>query len=193
MNMPNMLAFTIRGGGQGSNITPQVLVGSTSNTVQFTPQNPSDDTYWIAILDANKPTTLVKDFLIPGSSNSTVPAGLDAYMSNPNYIYAVTTQFLSTIHVPQGDWYDYLVKYGASRELQSLEQVNSSIGCGSLGQVGYVLIGQGGPRGGSNIPPPTYETSTIFEYATILMMSLMPMPNGSPPYSLCDSYTFVTR
>ena len=23
-------------------------------------------------------------------------------------------------------------------------------------------------------------------------MSLMPQPNGQPPYSLCDSYTFLT-
>jgi hypothetical protein len=23
------------------------------------------------------------------------------------------------------------------------------------------------------------------------LMSLMPLPNGQPPYSICDSYTFV--
>jgi hypothetical protein len=193
MNMPNMLAFTISGGGQMAGNFPNIYVGQGNTRVRFAPQNPKDDTFWIAILDANDPHKLVKEFQIPGSSNTTVPAGLDAYMSNPKYIYVVTTQALGTNHVPQGDWYDYLVKYGAGRQLQRLEQVNTSIGCGSLSQVGYVLIGSGGPRGGTNIPPPTYESSTIMDYGTFLMMSLMPMPGGQPPYSLCDSYTFLTR
>jgi hypothetical protein len=26
-----------------------------------------------------------------------------------------------------------------------------------------------------------------------LLMSLMPLPNGQPPYTICDSYTFTTR
>lgn len=193
MAMPNMLAFTISGGGQGAGVYPVIYVGQGATKVRFAPQNPQDNTYWIAILDANKPQTLVKDFQIPGSSNTTVPAGLDAYFSNPQYIYVVTTQALTTNNVPQGDWYDYLVKYGAGRELQKLEQTNTTMGCGALSTVGYVLVGSGGPRGGSNIPPPTYELSTIFLYGTIMMMSLMPMPGGGPPYSLCDSYTFLTR
>jgi hypothetical protein len=193
MDMPNMLAYTIKGGGIGSNYQPEIVVGNGKNSAAFYPKNATDDTYWIAILDANNPHKLVKDFLIPGSSNSTVPAGLDTYMSNPQYIYALTTQYLSTLHVPQGDWYDYLVKYGAGRELQRLEQINSSLSCGTISRMGYVLTGGGGPRGGNNIPPPAYEIATITNYSTILTMSLMPMPGGGPPYSLCDSYTFVTR
>ena len=53
----------------------------------------------------------------------------------------------------------------------------------------YILIGQGGqPNGGS----PTYEQGTTFK-PVLMVLSLMPMPTGQSPYSLCNSYTFVTR
>ena len=69
---------------------------------------------------------------MPGIQNSTVPAGLDAYMSKPGYLFALVTQYLSTLHVPQGELYDYLVSHGAGRELQRLEQINTSLGCGVI-------------------------------------------------------------
>jgi hypothetical protein len=193
-NMPNMLAYTIQGGGVGSNYQPNIIIGDGPTAGQFSPKNAKDDTYWIAIMDRNNPKSLVKDFLVPGSSNSTVPAGLDYYMINPQYFFAVTTQCLSTLHVPQGDWFNYLVKYGAGRELQRLEQLNTTLSCGTFGQVGYVLTGFCGVRDFTKTPlppppPPSYELSTITNYSTLMMMSLMPTPNG-PPYGFCDSYTF---
>ncbi len=79
-------------------------------------------------------------------------------MSNPGYLFAVVTQFLSTLDVPQGDFYDYLVSHGAGRELQRLEQINTSLGCGMFGQLSYVLTGQCGP---ANSGSPAYEVSGI--------------------------------
>jgi hypothetical protein len=81
------------------------------------------------------------------------------------------------------------VTYGAGRELQKLEQLNATLGCGSYGNVAYILTGQGGPRGGNNPPLPSYEAGS-WNNAVVFEMSLMPQMNGQPPYVLCDSYTF---
>jgi hypothetical protein len=44
-------------------------------------------------------------------------------MSDPGYLFALVTPHLSTLHVPQGDFYDYLAAHGAGRDLQRLEQI----------------------------------------------------------------------
>jgi len=165
-----------------------MVVGQGPSKVAITPTNPVDDSYWFVFLDRNNPKAKAKDFVIPGQNNTSVPAGVDAYMSNPQYIFAVVTQFLSLLHIPQGPFFDYLIKYGAGRELQRIEQLNSAFGCGSLSRPNYILTGQGGPRGDKIIPPPSYELGSIaaIQYLTL---SLMPMPDGNPPYGICDHFT----
>ena len=108
-------------------------------------------------------------------------------MSNPAYLFALVTQHLSTLHVPQGDFYDYLAAHGAGRELQRLEQINTTLGCGVISYMSYALTGQCGPTNGV-----AYESGSTSN-AVLLLMSLMPLPNGQPPYSICDTNTFVTR
>jgi hypothetical protein len=183
MSMPPMLAYTIVG-SLNSNSIPQIVIGQGPSIKNLKPDSPADDSYWFCIMDANNPTNKVKEFILPGSSNHTVPAGLDAYMSNPAYIFAVVTQFLSTLHVPQGDLYTYLVAHGAGRELQRLEQMNTSLGCGSISRMSYLLTGQGGASIG-------YELGSS-RTPVMLLMSLMPLPSGQPPYSICDCNTFIT-
>jgi hypothetical protein len=51
--------------------------------------------------------------------------------------------------------------------------------------VSYILTGQCGAPGQL-----TYERSGLSD-SSLLLMSLMPLPSGQPPYSICDSYTFV--
>jgi hypothetical protein len=191
-NMQNMLAYTIQSNVfSGSNNPPYLVVGQGANKTWMRPDKPQDDSYWIVIINAKNPREKVKEWIVPGSSNTTVPSGLDTYMNDPDYIFAVATQYLSTLHVPQGAFYDYLVKYGAGRELQKLEQINSVLGCGSYSRMMYILTGQCGPRGKGIISPISYEMgSAASQVPLLLLMSLMPMPNGGPPYSICDSYTF---
>jgi hypothetical protein len=186
--MANMLAYTIHAYlDMGRN--PYIVISKGLQNTFLKPANPVDASYWIAILDANNPLNKVAEFIVPGANNSSVPAGLDTYMSNPNYVFAVATQSLANTVVPQGDFYDYLAAHGAGRELQRLEQLNLHTSCGSVAGVTYILTGQGGaPNSGS----PAYEVGMVNQPA-MLVMSLMPLPNGQPPYSLCDSYTFVTR
>jgi hypothetical protein len=189
-SMPSMLAYTIQG-GLLSDYQPIVIVGQGSGMTGFSPESPQDDSYWWLILDATNPTKMVAQFLAPGLQNTTVPDGLDAYMSNPQYIFALVTQNLSTIHVPQGPLYDYMVQYGAGGELQRLEQINTTLSCGTFSSVSYVLTGQCGVSG-QNPPPPAYEQGSIFN-PVVLTMSLMPDPvTGQGPYSITDSNTFLT-
>lgn len=189
-DMPNMLAYTIEGNNYSGGI-PFILIGQGTTVTAVKPQNVQDDSYWIVITDSMNPRNKVKEWVIPGSNNTSVPPDLDSYMSNPQYIFAIVTQYLSTLHVPQGNLYNYLVKYGAGRELQRLEQINSVLGCGTYGRVNYLLTGTCGPRGGGNPSPPSYELGST-SVPLLLLMSLMPMPNGQPPYAICNSYTFIT-
>jgi hypothetical protein len=186
--MPNMLAYTIKG-GISSGDYPVVYVGQHAAKKAFAPANPTDDSYWFYFLDANNPTSKVYDLVVPGSQNAVVPAGIQTYMNNPGLLFGVATQYLSTLHVPQGALYTYLESYGAGRQLQLLEQVNASMGCGYFGWVSYALIGQCGPRGGPYPPPPSYDTGSL-QHGALLEYSLMPLPNGQPPYSICDCNTF---
>ncbi|HEX8164940.1 MAG TPA: hypothetical protein VF601_04035 [Beijerinckiaceae bacterium] len=189
MNMPPMLAYTVQSTPWQNN-APSVTVGIGRDSTGMRPANPQDDSYWFCIINAKNPREKVKDWVLPGNSNSTVPAGIDTYMNNPDYLFVVATQFLSTLHVPQGALYDFLAKYGAGRELQKLEQVNAVLGCGGYGRVGYVLTGQCGPRKPGEPAPPSYEVGSFFGHQAMLLMSLMPQANGAPPYSICDSYTW---
>jgi hypothetical protein len=190
MNMPNMLAYTIQStlyaGGK-----PSICVDYGKNATWFVPQSPQDDSYWIVFLNAKNPRERVKEWVVPGQNNSAVPSGIETYMNDPDYIFVVATQFLSTLHLPQGPWYDFLAKYGAGKALQRLEQMATVLSCGSFSHMAYILTGQGGPRTPPQPPPISYELSSFANAVPALMlMSLMPMPNGGPPYSICDSYTF---
>jgi hypothetical protein len=185
--MPPMLAYTIRSPIQ-TGATPWIRVGQGNSAQVVRPdQTPADNSYWFVILDANKPATKVKDWVVPGLNNTMLPSDIAQYMSNPGYLFAVVTQVLANSSVPQGAFYGYLASHGAGRELQKLEQVssNTQTGYGLFTRVSYILTGQCGPT--INV---AYERSS-FTDAALLLMSLMPLPNGQPPYSICDSYTFV--
>jgi hypothetical protein len=182
--MPPMLAYTLRAPIQAQ-MNATIRVGQGSSAQVLTPGQPKDASYWIVILDANKPGAKLQEWVV--QDNKTIPSNLDQYMKNPAYLFAVVTQFLGSGQVPQGAFYDYLVAHGAGRELQKLEQISSYTAppYGLVGRVAYILTGQCGTGGIA------YERGSFTENA-VLEVSLMPLPSG-PPYSICDSYTFVTR
>ena len=184
MSMPPMLAYTLRAPIQTNAGYALIRIGQGSSAQVLIPNQPKDMTYWFVILDANKPASIVQQWVV--QDNKTVPSDLDKYMSNPAYLFAVVTQVLANGQVPQGPFYDYLTAHGAGRELQKLEQISSYTAppYGLFARVSYALTGQGGPGGIA------YERSSFSEPA-LLELSLMPQMNGQPPYSICDSYTFV--
>ena len=184
MTMPPMLAYTLRAPIQTNAGYALIRIGQGTSAQVLTPNQPKDMTYWIVILDANKPASIVQQWVT--QSNNAIPSGLDQYMSNPAYLFAVVTQVLANGQVPQGPFYDSLTAHGAGRELQKLEQISpyTDVPYGLFGRVSYILTGQCGPGGIA------YERGSFTEPG-VLEMSLMPQMNGQPPYSICDSYTFV--
>ncbi|MGD0301773.1 MAG: hypothetical protein ABSE86_32250 [Bryobacteraceae bacterium] len=187
MSTSIMLPYTIKA-GISSNDSPRVIFGLGTNKQAFIPNTPVDDSYWWYFFD-NATLKLVYSAVVPGANNSTVPSGIDTYMNNPSLLFGIATQYLSLLHVPQGALYDYVASYGAGDALKALEQLNVTLGCGYYGRVSYVLVGQAGPRGGPYPPPPSYEEGSYRDPA-ILQVSLMSLPNGQPPYSVIDEYTF---
>jgi hypothetical protein len=183
--MPPMLAYTLRAPIQPNTGNPTIRVGQGSGVQVLAPGQPQEMSYWIVILDANKPTAKLQEWVF--QNNKAIPTGLDQYMSNPKYLFAVLTQSLGSSGVPQGAFYDYLVAHGAGRELQKLEQISAYTAppYGLVSRVAYILTGQCGTGGVA------YERGSFTDPA-VLEVSLMPLPSG-PPYSICDSYTFVTR
>jgi hypothetical protein len=182
--MPPMLAYTLRAPIQSGAGTALIKIGQGSSVQTLSPNGAKDQSWWFVILDANKPASIVQQLVT--QDNKTVPSGFDNYMNNPAYLFAVVTQVLSNGQVPQGLLYAFLTAHGAGRELQKLEQISPYTlpPYGLFGRVSYVLTGQGGPGGIA------YERSSFSEPA-LLELSLMPQMNGQPPYSICDSYTFI--
>jgi hypothetical protein len=177
MALPDMLAYTISSTIDETYPFPTIGIGPRPNNAFLTPSAPQKNSYWFCVVDAQNPLTVVKDFVLPGASNTTVPAGLQQFMENTAYIVTLATQSLNVISLPQGPLYTFLVSHGAGRELQRLEQLNVTLGSGQNTNVSYVLSTQGGKFGyeqGSDRHPVRYA------------MSL----KGGPPYSLCDAYTF---
>ena len=184
MAMPPMLAYTLRAPIQAGAGTALIKIGQGSSVQTLTPNGAKDMTYWIVILDANKPASIVQQWVTQDNKNP--PSNIDNWMKNPAYLFAVVTQVLGSGQVPQGPLYDYLTAHGAGRELQKLEQISTYTlpPYGLFGRVSYILTGQCGPGGIA------YERGSFTEPG-VLEMSLMPQMNGQPPYSICDSYTFI--
>jgi len=134
-----LLPYTVKA-GIGSSVAPVVSVGAGANQQRFNPNQPTDDSYWWYFLD-NSTQKLVYSLLVPASNNTTVPSGIDTYMTNSNLLFGVVTQNLSLLHLPQGALYNYLASYGASDALNMLEQLYTTLGCGYYGWASYVLVG----------------------------------------------------
>ncbi len=185
---PKFLAYTITSSlHDGTSPVVRIGVGGGSNETFLRPANPQNSSYWIVVLNAKNPREKVKEWVV--QNNSAVPGGIDTYMDDPDYIFAVATQTLPTYLVPQGAFYNFLAKYGAGRELQKLEQLNATLGYGTYGSVSYILTGPCGPR--VPVPPSSYEIGSYTNYPVLLMMSLESMPNGGPPYGISDTYTWT--
>ena len=119
MSMPPMLAYTVHA-YLDLGRAPIIVISQGLKNTFIKPANPADGSYWIAILDANNPLNKVTEFIVPSTNNATVPAGLDTYMSNPKYLFAVATQSMSNAFVPQGDFYDYLAAHGAGTRVAAV-------------------------------------------------------------------------
>ena len=190
------LAYTVRSSNTNGHL-PVVLIDVGRNETLHKPDHPQENSYWFVFLDANNPRQKVKEWVVPAKDHSVVPAGIDTFMKDPKYIFALATQTMWTPWIPQGPLYDFLATYGAGRELQRLEQiqaVGNVLMCSGYGNASYCLTSLCGPRGGPLPPPAAYEVSGTYDsnLPAILLLSLMAQSNGGPPYSIMDAYTWTS-
>jgi len=179
------LAYTLKAGiASGDN--PAVFIGIGSNKLVLTPNTAVDNSYWWFFLD-NSSLKEVYSVVVPGANNTTVPPNITTYITNPNILFGVATQYLGSNHLPQGALYDFFANYDSGDALKELEQANASMGCGYLGQISYALLGQGGPGGPTQ--PPSYEAGS-FNSPSFVEITLGSQLSGQPPYYLIDEYTF---
>jgi len=195
MPMAPMLAYTIRSSNSQAN--PYVLIDVGKSETLIKPDNPQPNSLWFVFLDASNPRVKAKEWVWPGKQHAEVPPGIETFLSDPKFLYAVVTQTLWTPNLPQGPLYSLLAKYGAGRALQRMEQIGAAgniLACGGYGNVSYILTSSGGPRTGPLPPPASYEVAGPSDGTgpAILLMSLMAQPNGGPPWGLCDSYTWTS-
>src|SRR5438105_15416112 len=61
--MPPMLAYTLRAPIQTNAGTALIKIGQGSSVQTLTPNVAKDQSYWIVILDANKPATIVQQWV----------------------------------------------------------------------------------------------------------------------------------
>src|SRR5256885_14270349 len=176
MTMPPMLAYTLRAPIQSGAGTALIKIGQGSSVQTLTPNGAKDMSYWIVILDANKPASIVQQWVT--QDNKTVPSNIDNWMKNPAYLFAVVTQVLGSGQVPQGPLYDYLTAHGAGRELQKLEQISTYTlpPYGLFARLSYILTGPCGP------PPNVPQAGASFSGPGAPPISLMPPMNRQPPY-----------
>src|SRR5438270_12044583 len=77
-----------------ADVRPWIRIGQGPTAQLLTPNQTVNDSYWIVIMDPNKPATKVQEWVVPGQNNTTVPNNLDQYMSNLASLFAEVTQSL---------------------------------------------------------------------------------------------------
>jgi hypothetical protein len=93
--------------------------------------------YWAIVVDRTN-LNVVQNFTF--SDNSDVPAQLVPYQNNSQYILILSTMQLSSINLPVGNFYQFLVNQGAGAGLQKIEQIYAALNCGTWGNLGYTLV-----------------------------------------------------
>jgi hypothetical protein len=110
--------------------------GVAINGQLTSPDTSVTNSYWFAVIDRWNATIA---FQVGQTSNTVVPPQLANYNSS-RYLLAVVTVNLSTLNVPQGALYTFLLENGAGVELQRLEQINADLSCGEISTVSYALV-----------------------------------------------------
>lgn len=125
--------------------------------------------YWAVVIDRSN-LKIVQNFSF--SDNQSVPAQLQSYLTNPQYILILTTQRIYSNNLPAGAFYKMLMSVGAGAELVQLEQIFAALNCSTWGFMGYTLV-------------TVMDTTDGFEFAThsganmVSTLQLVPTQVGS--------------
>jgi hypothetical protein len=125
--------------------------------------------YWALVIDRTN-LNVVENFTF--SDNTDVPAQLVPYQNNSQYMLILSTMQLSSINLPVGNFYQFLVSQGAGAGLQRIEQIFAALNCGTWGNLGYILVTVMDTTSG-------YDYSSYNQDAFIATLQLMPIPVGA--------------
>lgn len=134
---------------------------------------PNDQGYfWFLVVD-RADLSIVQNFSV--WDNMDLPAQLNDYLDNPQYLLIFTTWRATTDNLPQGSLNNYLRNVGAGPDLGNLQQMYSALNNSTWSQFGYTLVTT------MDYGSPGYEFSNYQAAATGMVncLTLMPVPVGS--------------
>ena len=138
--MSNILPMTVTSPIYNGGVS-SIIIGTGSSQKRYFPTGIKNDKsyYWFAAINRE---TLNLDYQALETSNTVVPKDLQSggKYNNDNYILGFSTMYMSTLLVPQGDQYDFLMENGAGRALARLEQIWLTLNCGTYGRMSYSLV-----------------------------------------------------
>jgi hypothetical protein len=155
-----------------------IYIGNRPNVQVFNIPNAGGNQIWLSVFDRR---TLKQVFSSSSSNTSTVPAGIQQYVGDSNYMLVVASYDLHSDNLPQGDLYNLLVSNGSGSQLTRLEQINEQMSCGEIGHIAYILVNV------LNTGVPGFEENSIDQgspQGAIMTLGLLPTTvNGVTYYS----------
>jgi hypothetical protein len=149
----------------GSRVGTELAIGSNF----FTNNLGTTAGYWFVAVDL---TSLKVVQTITSTSNSEVPAAIQALAGNSQYFLFFFANNQLYYNVPQGALYSFLQAVGSGPQLTSLEQMLSQLPTGSILNFSYVLAATF-----TENDVPGFEASSPMNYA-VLTMQFMPVNVG---------------
>ena len=168
MSASGNIPFTVKS-PRNTNGQIVAVVGGTT----YFPNPYTNNSFWFLILDR---TTLQVVFNVVQQSNTTLPAGIEQY-NDPRYLLIVATTSLSTLRVPQGPLYAYLLDNGASAALKRLEQISAQLNCGEIGTLAYCLVDILGESSSLGLEAGAYDG-----IGPVMTLQLMPVVTSGTTY-----------
>jgi len=159
------------------------IYGNYGNTVSIGTNNlqigyNTPNLYWALVVDRTN-LNVVENFTF--SDNSDVPRQLAPYENNAQYMLILSTMQLSSINLPVGNFYNFLVSQGAGKELQRIEQIFAALNCGTWSNYGYILVT-------TLDSTPGFDFSGFIDNAIISTLQLIPVQVGSQTYYTPEVY-----
>jgi hypothetical protein len=114
---------------------PSITIG-TNASLRPPDENPGE--LWLVVIDR---TTLNVAASVTTTDFNDVPAAVQPYAGNVQYMLIAVTMGMTINQVPQGALYQLLVSAGADDALSRLEQINLQLSCGDFNMMSYALVG----------------------------------------------------
>ncbi len=169
------LPVTIQAINQQGTWSNSITIGKNGSNLSIAVKDTKlRNAYWIVVLNRQ---SLKVELNMTTQDNSSIPAQLQSYLGNTNYILFFNSQNLGSAYLPQGALYNLLVSEGAGAQLRRLEQVYETLNCGTWGFMAYSFVAVLGNDGGSAL-----EDSTIMNGALLHTIELSPIDIGGTNY-----------